>query len=139
MKIAKFNLTAVLALGALLACTNLVSAQDAKNGNENKGKKRGANVEQQLQRMDQELKLSDEQKTKLKAVFEEGNKKRQEFMRDNSVAREDRREKMQALMKEQNEKIKGILTAEQWQKWEKARQEMRKNGRQGEKKRSNDS
>lgn len=120
----KLSLVAVVTLGGFLACSTLVTAQDAKEGKD-KGGKRGASVEQQLERMSTDLKLTDAQKPKIKAVLEEGMKKRQE-LRD--VPEDQRREKMRGFMEEQNKKFKDILTAEQLEKWQKQRDEWRKQG-----------
>ena len=119
----KAGLVAALALGGLLACTNVASAQDAKE-------KKGATVERQLERMTKELSLTDAQKPKVKAVLEETAKKRQEAT---SPTREDRR----ALMEDQNKKLKEILTPDQYEKWQKFQAENR-GGKKGEGKKKRD-
>lgn len=128
MKLYKLGLAAALTLGGLVVCSNMAFAQDAKDGK--KGGKRGFSVEQQMERMDEQLKLTDAQKQKVKAVLEESQKKRQELFNDSSVAQDQRREKMQTLMQEQDKKLKAILTTEQYDKWQKAREAMR--GKRGE-------
>ena len=71
----------------------------------------------------EQLKLTDDQKPKVKAMLEERQKKRQEMFGENSsVPQDQRREKMQTLMQEQDKKLKAILTPEQYEKWEKALQ-----------------
>jgi Spy/CpxP family protein refolding chaperone len=125
MKINKISLIAAMALGGLVACSMMASAQDAKDGK--KGGKRGPSVEQRLDRMTEELKLTDDQKPKVKTVLEDGAKKRQEMFSDSSVPREQRREKMQAIMDDESKKLKAILTPEQNEKWEKMRADFRKN------------
>ncbi|MEY2429637.1 MAG: periplasmic protein CpxP/Spy [Verrucomicrobiota bacterium] len=126
MKINKISLIAAMALGGLVACSIMASAQDAKDGKKKDGK-RGPSVEQRLDRMTEELKLTDDQKPKVKEVLEDGAKKRQEMFSDSSVPREQRREKMQAIMDEESKKLKAILTPEQNEKWEKMRDQFRKN------------
>jgi len=126
----RISLVAVLALGGLLAGGSMATAQDAKPG-DNKpapGGRRAFGVDQQLERMTTELKLTDEQKPKVKAVLEESQKKRQE-LRD--VPQDQRREKMQAIMQEQNKKLKEILTSEQMEKWQKSRPAGRPGGPRG--------
>ncbi|HWH70190.1 MAG TPA: hypothetical protein VNT26_12450 [Candidatus Sulfotelmatobacter sp.] len=120
MKLHKLSLVAALALGGLLACTSVSSAQDAK-----KGERRGFSPQQRVERMTQDLKLTDDQKTKVTALFEADAKKRQDIMADTSLSREQRREKMQPIMEEENKKLKTILTPEQYDKWQKMREEMR--------------
>jgi Spy/CpxP family protein refolding chaperone len=119
----KFSAVAVLTLGGLLAFSTLATAQEAKEGKD-KGGKRAPGIEQQLERMTTDLKLTDAQKPKVKAVLEESMKKRQ-ALRD--VPQDQRREKMRAATEEQQKKMKEILTSEQFEKWQKQRQEMRRN------------
>jgi Spy/CpxP family protein refolding chaperone len=121
MKLSKMGLLAALTLGGLVVCSNMATAQDAKDGQ----KKRGFSVEQQMERMNEQLKLTDAQKPKVKAALEESQKKMQEMRGDSSVPQDQRREKMRALMDEQDKKLKAILTTEQYDKWQKAREEMR--------------
>src|SRR5437016_2494938 len=120
MKINKFSVIAVLALGGLVASSNLAGAQDEKPGGR---KGRAPSVEQRMERMTEELKLTDEQKPKVKAVLEDTQKKRQELFSDSNVPREERRDKMQAIMDKETKKLKEILTEEQFTKWEKMREQ----------------
>ena len=113
----------VLALGGLLAVTSIAYAQDAKEGNANGGQRRGGSVQQRVDRLNTELKLNDEQKTKVTALLESQAKKRKELQ---NLAPEDRREKVRAMMQEQTKQMKEILTPEQFEKWQK----MRSQGRQ---------
>jgi len=111
MRTFKTGLVAALALGGLLALTNVVSAQDAKEG----GKKRGFGTpEQQLEQWTKELTLTDAQKPKVKAVLEETSKKRADLQ---NVDQSERREKMRGMMEDQNKKMKEILTPEQNEKY----------------------
>jgi periplasmic protein CpxP/Spy len=130
MKINQLGLIAALAFGLLSWSTAL-----AQEGKEGKGKRAVPSAQERLDKMTTELKLTDEQKPKVKAAIESSDKKRQEIFADSSVPREQRREKMQAVMEEQNKKMKEILTAEQYGKWEKMRDSMRPGrGPNGEKK-----
>ena len=96
MRTFKTGLVAALALGGLLALTNVVSAQDAKEG----GKKRGFGTpEQQLEQWTKELTLTDAQKPKVKAVLEDSAKKRADLQ---NVDQSERREKMRGMMEDQN-------------------------------------
>src|SRR5882672_4588806 len=134
MKINKFSVITGLALGSLVACSNLAMAQDQKPG----GGRRGPSVEQRMERMTEELKLTDEQKPKVKAVLEDSQKKQQELFSDSSVSREDRREKMRGIRDNEDKKLKEILTADQYAKHEKMREEMRAAGKGGKKKGGDD-
>ena len=91
----KLSLIAAMAIGGLVACSTLVTAQDASNAPEKKEGKRGMSPEQQLERYTERLSLTDEQKPKVKAVLEDSAKKRREIMKDNAQDRQAMREKMQ--------------------------------------------
>jgi periplasmic protein CpxP/Spy len=121
----KLSLIAALVLGGLVAGSTLATAQDSNAPK----KKRGMNVEQQMERMTEALTLTDEQKPKVKAVLEESTKKRQAIMSDSSIERSQMREKMQPIMEEQNKKMKEILTADQFKKYEDMRQNAKKGGK----------
>jgi protein CpxP len=121
MKIRTLSLAAALALGGLMACN--ASAQDNTPAPKKGGK--GPSIERQMERMTTELKLTDDQKPKVKAVLEDSTKKRQELFADTSISREDRGPKMRAIMDDQDKRLKEILTADQYKDWEKLRDEMR--------------
>lgn len=125
MKLAKLSLVAALVLGGLVAFSNLASAQDAPDG-----KKKRQTVEQRLEQMDKELKLTDEQKPKVKEVLEESGKK-MAGLRD--VAQDERQAKRKEIMDEQNKKLKEILKPDQFKKYEEMQQRMRgKGGKKGD-------
>jgi periplasmic protein CpxP/Spy len=130
----KLSLVAALALGGLMACSTLVTAQDSTNSAPKKGGKGRFTVEQQMERMTTTLTLTDEQKPKVKAVLEESSKKRQEIMSDSSLDRATIREKMQPIMDEQNKKMKAILTDDQYTKYQEMNQRGKKGGKKAEKK-----
>jgi periplasmic protein CpxP/Spy len=112
----KLSLIAALALGGLLACSTLATAQDApKNG---KGGKKGMTVEQQMTRLTEQLTLTDEQKPKVQKVLEATSKKMTEIRNDSSLDQQARRDKMRPIMEEQNKEMKKILTEEQFKKYE---------------------
>jgi protein CpxP len=142
MKIHKNSLIAVLALGSLLVCSTLATAQDAKEskpGKEGRKGRRdsGAMVQQRLDKLTEDLKLTDDQKPKVKEVLEEQGKKMQEMRGDSSISREDRQAKYQELRKDTEKKMKEILTPDQMEKFKKIQQEeMRKKGgdKKGDKK-----
>jgi periplasmic protein CpxP/Spy len=116
----KLSLIAALALGGLLACSTVATAQDApKKGNR-------MTVEQRMEKLSTDLNLTDAQKPKVKALLEDTQKKMRE------VPQDERREKMPAIWEEQNKKMKEILTPEQMEKYTKL-QEAEK-GKRGKKK-----
>ena len=75
-------------------------------------------IEEQLARMNTELKLTEPQKPKVEVVVRDYYKKLA------AVAKEDKRTRGRELRDERDEKLKGILTAEQYAKWEELRDEM---------------
>ena len=130
----KLSLVAALALGGLIACCTLATAQDSTNSVPKKGKRGFQTVEQQMQRYTDQLTLTDEQKPKVKAVLEEMSKKRQEIFSDSSLDQAARREKMQPITDEQNKKMKAILTDDQYTKYLEMNQRGKKGGKKAEKK-----
>jgi Spy/CpxP family protein refolding chaperone len=126
MKMPKFSLLAALAAGALLAFTPNLRAQDApakSNRPERpEGGPRGGQRGDMLKEMAEKLNLTAEQKTKL----QEAMKAQRETMKD--ATPEARREKAKENRKAMDAKIKEILTAEQYTKWEKIREENRPGG-----------
>ena len=111
MKIRNAGVITAIALGSLIAFSNLATAQEGKEGK----KKGGMSVEQQMERMTEALKLTDEQKPKVEAVLKESAKKREE-LRD--VPQDERRDKAQAIREAQDKKMKEILTSEQYEKYQ---------------------
>ncbi|MCX6928558.1 MAG: hypothetical protein NT154_35915 [Verrucomicrobia bacterium] len=116
-----------MAIGGLVVCSSLATAQDTPKDAKKGGKGR-MTIEQQMERMTDQLTLTAEQKPKVKTVLEETSKKRQAIMSDTSVDRSQMREKMQPINEEQNKKMKAILTEEQYKKYEEMNQRRGKKG-----------
>ena len=135
MKTYKLSLIAALALGGLMACASLATAQDnkdSKGGGQGRG--RGMSVDARMERLTTELNLTDAQKPKVKAVLEESQKK---FQGLRELPQEERREKMTAIREEETKALKPILTPEQMEKYKNLPQGRRGQGgekKQGEKK-----
>jgi len=128
MKMQKIGLLAALAAGALIAFTPTLRAQENKPDRPARGQRGGQGGEaakERLAKISEELKLTDEQKTKVEAAM----KAQAETMRGSRDATpEERREKAQAARKAFDGKMKEILTADQYAKWEKSRGEGRRGG-----------
>ncbi|HWQ91481.1 MAG TPA: Spy/CpxP family protein refolding chaperone [Clostridia bacterium] len=117
-----------VALTGLMAFAVATSAQDAKEGN--RGNRGAAAIQQRVDRLSEELKLTTDQKTKITALYEAQGKKMQ-GMRD--LTPEQRREKAREMREEMTTKMKGILTADQSKKWEQLRPQRTPGGeRKGE-------
>ena len=125
----KLSLIAAMALGGLVACSTLVTAQDASNAPEKKDGKGRMSPEQQLERYTEKLSLTDEQKPKVKAVLEDSAKKRREIAKESGQDRQQMREKMQPVMEAQNKKMKEILTADQFTKYQEMIDRAKKGGK----------
>lgn len=131
MKMNRTHLTAALALGGLLAlgATSFAQERPAGGGQQGQGRPRG---QDRLQAISERLQLTDQQKEKLKPIFEEEGKKRRDLMENKDLSQAQRREKMQAIRKETSEKVKPILTAEQWEKWQKMMEQGGQRQRRGQ-------
>src|SRR5262245_16338385 len=111
MKLSR-TLLAIIAVAGVLSLAPAVQAQtNAPGGGAGGG--RGRSVEAQLTALNERLKLTDEQKTKVKAILEEQFKKLQELRNDTGLSQEDGRAKRQALREEVAKKMKEVLTPEQ--------------------------
>jgi periplasmic protein CpxP/Spy len=124
----KLSLIAAMALGGLVACSTLVTAQDSTNAPEKKGGKRGMSPDQLMERYTEQLSLTHEQKPKVKTVLEDSMKKRRELFRDSALDQQQKREKFQGVMEAQNKKMKEILTADQYKKYQEMNEKMKKGG-----------
>jgi Spy/CpxP family protein refolding chaperone len=132
MKAKKFSLVMATALGGLLALSSVSLAQDTNAAP--RAPRRGPTLQQRVDRMSSELNLNNDQKTKVTALLEKQGKERRELFGDKSLSGEERREKMRALMQDENKQLKTILTPDQFEKWQKLREQMRprRQGGQGE-------
>lgn len=133
MKMHKVSLLAALAAGALIAFTPSLRAQDKPEKparpERPEGGPRGGQRGDMLKEMAEKLDLTADQKTKLQEAF----KAQREAMKD--LSPEERREKMKETREALNAKLKEILAAEQYAKWEKIREENRPGGPGGPAKR----
>jgi periplasmic protein CpxP/Spy len=140
MKMHKLSLAAILALSSLMAGSFYAPGQDQKPASSQDQKAapaqdqgdrarppraargRPMGVEQRVEFLNSRLKLTDEQKTKFTALFEDVNKKRQAVMSDSTIEPPNKRQKLSAILEDETKKIKEILTAEQYTKYQEMRQ-----------------
>jgi len=114
MKMTKTLALATLVAGSLFAGSNL-SAQNSTNPPPARaGRARAATLDQ----ITTQLALTDEQKPKVKAVLDEQTQKQADLRADTSVAQADRRKKMTEISDAATAKLKAILTAEQFTKYQ---------------------
>lgn len=127
MKTPRIGLMAALLTGALLAAPTLSRAQDDNKPERPRRPAGGIGLGQQerLDKLAEELKLTEDQKKKVAEAQKAHFEKLREIRQDSSLGQEERREKFRAAMEEFNKKMKEILTTEQYEKW----QQMRPQGR----------
>jgi Spy/CpxP family protein refolding chaperone len=127
MKLTKtFALAAVVA-GSLLAGTALLAQDSTNTPPAGAPGLRRPNAEQIAKQLD----LSDDQKTKVKAALEEQQSKMKALREDASLSQEDKRAKAKELRESFIEKMKEILTPEQFEKWQKIMQHRTRPGAGG--------
>jgi hypothetical protein len=81
--------------------------------------------DEQLQRLDKSLKLTDDQKALIKPILEDRQKKMESLHSDTSLSREDRMSKMKSIMDESNGKIRDVLKDDQKKQFDEMQQHMR--------------
>jgi Spy/CpxP family protein refolding chaperone len=126
-KLTKIRLIAAVALGALAAGSLAASAQStnsAPHAGAGQGD-RGAQIKERLQRVAEELQLTDAQKEEIKPVLKEEFEKVRDIRADTSLEPKERRKKMKAVRDDIAGKFKSILTPEQFEKWQKLQAERR--------------
>ncbi|MFN3652149.1 MAG: hypothetical protein ACK47B_21440 [Armatimonadota bacterium] len=112
---------AALALGAALVASPLLAqAEGANPGKERKpgigGRMHrfgGQRAEAGLARMAQHLNLTAEQQAKIKPVLEAGRAQAQAVFQDQSLSREQKREKLKAIHEQSRAQVAAVLTEEQ--------------------------
>jgi len=122
----KLSLIAALALGGLMACSTLATAQ------QDAPKKKGMTAEERLDAMTTKLDLKDDQKPKVKTVLEATSTAMQKIRNDTSLDQQGRRDAMKPIMDTQNTAMKAILTDDQYKKYT----EMNLRGKKGSKKKA---
>jgi Spy/CpxP family protein refolding chaperone len=85
----------------------------------------------QIERISERLKLTDEQKTKLQPILREEAAKLRELRQDNSLSREQMRDKAREVREQYLAKMKPILSEEQLDQFKKMRQEGAARGPRG--------
>ncbi|MGP8176054.1 MAG: Spy/CpxP family protein refolding chaperone [Terracidiphilus sp.] len=81
--------------------------------------------DEQLQRLDKSLKLTDDQKASIKPILEDRQKKMESLHSDTSLSREDRMGKMKSIMEDSNGKIREVLNDDQKKQFDEMQQRRR--------------
>ena len=91
-------------------------------------------VDRQMEELKEGLELSDDQEKQVREILTAGSetmRKAREEMQDGGGDFEGMREKMQQMREEQNQKIKAVLSEDQFTKYEQIQKERRERMRQG--------
>lgn len=125
MKITKSTLAAALMLAGVVGITPFAVAQNKPDAAKPDAprRERREQARDRLEQMSKELNLSEEQKGKLKTIFQQEAEKIKALRDDTSLAQEKRREKARGIREEFAGKVKEVLTKEQNEKWQKLREQ----------------
>ena len=139
MNIQTSRWASILSLASLLTITGTVLAQDAAKTPEAStapasapGKKRqgpGGTPAGQRDMWIKEVGASEEQAGKIRDVLKSQGDKVREIRTNESLSQEDRRAKMKELRDGMTAQIKGILTPDQFDKYQKLQEQRRQQGR----------
>jgi periplasmic protein CpxP/Spy len=116
MKKILIHATAVFALMAAAAVVNAQTPSE-QGGAQQWGHGQPPTTEQRLQRMTQQLNLTDDQQQKLKPILDNESTQMQTLRSDSSLTQEERMAKMKEIRQSTSEQIKPILTADQQAKY----------------------
>lgn len=119
MKFNKTMMVATLAVGSLFASGIPSQAQENTNAPVAGAPPGGMRARPNFDMIAKNLELTDAQKPQVKAIFDEQQQKMKDLRADTSVAQADKRAKQKEIREAATAKLKPILTAEQFAKWEK--------------------
>lgn len=126
MKLKKTLVLTALVAGSIFAGGAVAQAQDATptptpstNAPTTLRPHRTMSVDRLVDHLATTLALTDEQKTNVQAVYVDQQKQMVAIRSDGSLSSTDKRTKLKELREDFNTKIKGILTPDQYDKWQK--------------------
>src|SRR5256885_7611509 len=123
MNTAKLTFIAVL-LGSLLGVSTAPRAAAADPNPADKTDAKAAPARgERLKSLAEQLKLSDEQKEKLKPILQDERKKVRELRENKDLSRQNRVARLKEIRDDLGTKLKPILTPEPLEKWNKLRSE----------------
>ena len=105
-------------------CGVQARAQAGPSG-EHMGRGYRTSPDEELQRLDKALKLTDDQKKQIKAILEDREQKMQSLRSDTSLSQQERWSKMRSAREDSNGKIRDLLNDDQKKKFD----EMQQHGR----------
>jgi Spy/CpxP family protein refolding chaperone len=116
-----------LALVAVFGLASIAAGQDSNNQGQSQGQGQGQwgrhgghmmDPDAQLGRLSQDLKLTDDQKAKIKPILEDQFKKGQALRQDTSLSSEDMHMKFREIRQNSSKQIRALLTADQQKKYD---------------------
>lgn len=115
--------TLALAGFVALALSGTAFAQDnsappPQNQTSGMHEHRGMNPDAQLKHMTRQLDLSADQQAQIKPILESRQQQMQQLWQDQSMSRDERHQKMQAIQQDTSDKIEAVLNDTQKQKYE---------------------
>lgn len=133
-KFSTLALTGLLTLGmsAGAAIAQDQSAPPQQQQNPNWQGHRRMDSDAQLKRLTKQLNLSADQQSQIKPILDSRQQQMQQLWQDQSLSREDRRQKMTAIQSDSTSKIEAVLNDTQKQKYEAMQEQMQqRRGRRG--------
>lgn len=129
----------ILFAGLIVSCGQSGNTSSQQNPGQGSGRGSGnfdpqAMVNRQMEEMKSRLDLSGDQEKQIREIMTKGfetMRKAREEMQNSGGGFEGMREQMQQMREEQNNKIKAILSEEQWDKYQVLQEEMRARRGQG--------
>jgi septal ring factor EnvC (AmiA/AmiB activator) len=105
----------------------------APSGQENRGRHHMPSVDHQVKHLTKALKLSDDQRAKVRSALEDQRKQMEQIRSDASLSRNDRFSKMKEIHESTNTQIKSALSEDQQKKFDEIQQkhQERMGGHQG--------
>ncbi len=119
MKPSKLGIFALMTLGGLLAFGPIAGAQDQPTNSGTPpagGARRGPPTPDKIM---EQLKLTDDQKAKVKPILVDQGEKMKSLRDDTSLTPQEKRPKMKEIRDATGAKLKPILTDDQYAQWEK--------------------
>jgi Spy/CpxP family protein refolding chaperone len=126
---------AMLATGAMAQTSstdqsNNSTATQPEQGKHHFGRRHHGGMN--MKKMAEKLNLSQQQQDQLKPIFEKQHEQMRAIWQDNSLSKDQKKEKMQALRQDFQTQINGVLTPDQQQQWQQMREQMKHRRHHGE-------
>lgn len=125
MKKAILGMVALLLALAWTPRMAQAAPQDEATQNQDQAARKPPTPEEVVSRLDRQLSLSDDQKTKITPIIADRQQKMHALMTEQSISRREKRQKVKSIMQDSDNKIKAVLTDEQKQKYTEIEQQRR--------------